>query len=288
MVLATATAKGQNWYFAIQPNDGSEFGSEQQSATVTIANTAPTVTNLNISPGTPKTADTLTANYDYADNDTDSESGSEIIWYKDGVLQGALNDSGTVDSSYTSKGEVWHFKIRPSDGTDFSQWVSCPINTTIANTAPSANNLVLSPSDAKTEDILTAGYDYSDADSDVESGTKIIWYKDGILQESLNNSVTFQSGNTTRGEEWHFKVQPFDGTNYGVWVNCLVNITIANTPPVVYNVKINGNSTSVTVGDNEDLVASYSYSDVDGDSQNNGSREILWYKFGILEGAYNN
>jgi hypothetical protein len=188
------------------------------------------VTNLNISPGTPKTADTLSANYDYADNDTDSESGSKTIWYKDGVLQGALNDSGTVDSSYTSKGEVWHFKVRPSDGTDFGQWVSCSINVTIANTAPSASNLYISPSNPKTVNDISVSYDYSDPDSDSESGTEIIWYKDGVLQGVLNDSSSVGSSNTSKGEVWHFKIRPSDGFDVGVWVGS-TNVTIGNTAP---------------------------------------------------------
>ncbi|MHA2377554.1 MAG: hypothetical protein ACXAB9_15480, partial [Candidatus Thorarchaeota archaeon] len=86
-----------------------------------ILNTAPSASSLVISPGTPQTTDTLTASYTWTDPDnaTDSESGSLIIWYKDGVLQGALNNSLTVGSSYVAKGEEWHFKVQPKDGSEF-------------------------------------------------------------------------------------------------------------------------------------------------------------------------
>ncbi|MFX0086733.1 MAG: hypothetical protein ACFFAU_13765, partial [Candidatus Hodarchaeota archaeon] len=175
-VNSSLTSKGENWYFTVTPYDGSDPGSLQQSPTVTIENTAPEATSLQITPTTPQTANTLTASYTFNDNDTDNETGSLYIWYKNGILQGALNDSINVSSSYTSKGEVWHFKVRPSDGTDYGNWISCPTNVTIGNSDPSASNANIAPGSPKTGDALTATYDYSDPDSDPESGSEIIWY----------------------------------------------------------------------------------------------------------------
>jgi hypothetical protein len=275
-VDSSLTSKGENWYFTVTPYDGTDYGSLQQSSTVTIENTAPEATSLQITPASPLTANTLTASYTFNDTDNDDESGSTIIWYKNDVLQGALNDSINVSSSYTSKGEIWHFKVRPSDGTDYGTWVKCPTNVTIGNTGPSASNANIVPSSPKTGNDLTANYDYSDPDSDPESGSDIIWYLNGVLQGALNGSFIVAAGNTTKGDEWHFKIHPKDGADFGSWMGS-TNITIGNTAPTASNLAISPS----TLKTHQNLTASYTFSDVDSDSES-GSL-IRWYKNGLLQ-----
>ncbi|MHA1954078.1 MAG: hypothetical protein ACW96U_09070, partial [Candidatus Heimdallarchaeaceae archaeon] len=281
-VPAAATVKGQIWYFTIQPFDGTDLGIERISAAITILNTAPVANNLQIVPGIPKTGDTLNANYNYTDIDGDSQSGSQIVWYKDGILQGALNDSDQVASTYTSKGDVWHFKVQPKDGTDYGVWIGCPINITITNTAPSSTNLQITPSDAKTGNDLGVSYTYLDADNDIEIGTEIIWYNNGVLQGSLNGSFTVDSSNTITGEEWHFKIRPNDGTDYGMWNNCPFNITIGNTAPTASVLQLSPTSPK----SEDDLNATYAYFDSDGDPQSGSF--IRWFLNGIEQPLYEN
>ncbi|MFW9855154.1 MAG: DUF2341 domain-containing protein [Candidatus Thorarchaeota archaeon] len=281
-VPSSVTTKGENWYFTIRPSDGEDYGNQQQSAAVTIINTAPIVANLNITSSAPKTGENFEAFYDFSDNDSDLEIGSQIIWYKNGILQGVLNDTKIISSSYSAKGEEWHYKIKPSDGTDYGQWYSCLTNITIANTAPIASNLIITPNSPKTGDSLIASYDFSDIDSDSQSGSRIIWYKDGVLQGALNDSISVTSSSTNKGEKWHFKVRPNDGEDYGNWVSLGTNVTIGNTIPVANNLNLSPSS-PVT---GEDLVANYDYSDVDGDPE--GLTEIRWYKNGVLQSNLNN
>jgi hypothetical protein len=280
IVDSTLTSKGDTWYFTVTPYDGSDYGGLQTSSTVTIENTAPAATNLQITPTSPITTDILNASYTFSDNDSDTQTGSYIIWYKNSILQGALNDSNSVGSSYTSKGEIWHFKVRPSDGTDYGNWESCPTNVTIGNTGPSASNVYITPSDPKTGDDLVANYDYSDPDSDAESGSELIWYLNGVLQGGLNGSFTVGAGNTSKTEEWHFKVRPKDGTDFGVWIGS-TNITIGNTTPVASSLTITPNN-PVT---HQNLTATYSFFDADGDGDS-GSK-IRWYRNGMLQGNLN-
>ncbi|MHA2224198.1 MAG: hypothetical protein ACXAC8_03265, partial [Candidatus Hodarchaeales archaeon] len=54
IIPAINTSKGQTWYFAIQPKDGSNYGTERTSAGVTILNTAPSASNIVIVPSDPK------------------------------------------------------------------------------------------------------------------------------------------------------------------------------------------------------------------------------------------
>ncbi|MHA2293997.1 MAG: hypothetical protein ACXACK_17700 [Candidatus Hodarchaeales archaeon] len=279
------TSKGQTWYYVIIPSDGSDFGDEKTSAAILILNTAPSANNLAITPSNPNTTSSLSASYAWTDPDnaTDSDSGSLIIWYKDGQLQGALNNSLTVASSYLFKGEEWHLKVRPKDGSEYGAWVSSPSNVTVINSAPSVSGLLLLPINSTTTNDLTASYSFSDIDSDLESGSEIIWYRNGALQGALNGSLIVQAGNTSKGEEWHFKVHPNDGTDFGVWMGSLSNLTIRNTAPIATNLQI----TPTNAVTSNDLTLNYNWTDVDSVDSDIGS-QIEWYKNGQLQGIYTN
>ncbi|MHA2109728.1 MAG: hypothetical protein ACW99R_18625, partial [Candidatus Hodarchaeales archaeon] len=283
-VDSSLTSKGENWYFTVAPNDGSDLGNLKTSTTVLIQNTAPSASDLSISPSTPYTTNSLVASYTWIDPDnaTDTESGTLIIWYKDGVLQGALNNSISVGFNYVYKGEEWHFKVLPKDGSEFGVWVSCLTNVTILNSVPTVSGLTISPSEPKTANDLVASYTFSDVDSDTESGSEIIWYLDGVLQGTLNGSTTVLAGNSSKNEEWHFKVHPNDGTDFGSWVSCSINATIGNSVPSASNLVISP-SDAKTV---DDLTASYDFTDPDsGDSES--SSLIRWFRNGILQADLN-
>jgi hypothetical protein len=240
------------------------------------------VSGLTISPSEPKTANDLVASYTFSDVDSDTESGSEIIWYLDGVLQGTLNGSTTVLAGNSSKNEEWHFKVHPNDGSDFGSWVSCSINATIGNSVPSASNLVISPSDAKTADDLTASYDFTDPDSgDSESSSLIRWFRNGILQADLNESLTVDSSYTSKGENWYFTVEPSDGFGFG-GVKVSTPVTIGNTAPSVSNITFT--PTIPTAGN--DLTVTFDWIDVDISDTESGT-QIRWYRNTLLQLTYN-
>jgi hypothetical protein len=115
----------------------------------TPPNTPPVASNLAITPPFPYTTDDLVGSYTYFDAEGTPESGTEIRWYKDGVLQPVYNDALTVSSSSTTTGEVWHFTVRPSDGEDFGDLKTSP-SVTIAG-APPPGNLVQIVHDTQTE-----------------------------------------------------------------------------------------------------------------------------------------
>jgi len=84
-------------------------------------NNEPAAYALAITPTMPTTNDDLVADYTYFDPDGDPEDGTEIRWYRDGVLQPEFNDILEIPSSATAIGETWHFTARPKDGTDFGE-----------------------------------------------------------------------------------------------------------------------------------------------------------------------
>jgi len=216
-VPSSATNVGETWHFTVRPRDGTDFGDTQTSAQVTIIeNTPPEASDLLISPSAPYTTNNLVGSYSYYDADGDAESGTEIRWYKNGVLQSAYNGKLVVPSTATAEGQTWYFTVKPKDGEDFGTLRKSP-SVTIGkvNNAPAASKLTISPSTPYTTDDLVGSYDYYDADGDPESGTQIKWYKDGVLQVDFNDRLTIPSNATSEDETWYFTVRPKDGKDFG-------------------------------------------------------------------------
>lgn len=135
---SSATTRGQEWYFAMRPKDGTNFGLEGASLPVVIGNTRAEASDVFISPDLPFTTDDLTANYTYSDADGDPESGTTIRWYKNGNIQAMYNNTTTVPSSATSKDEWWRFTVRPGDGTELGPYKTAT-SVLIANSSPVAD-----------------------------------------------------------------------------------------------------------------------------------------------------
>ena len=127
--------------------DGSDSGDRWGTLTLQVpedipTNQPPSASGAMLSPTDAKTADSLTLSYSYSDPDGDSESGTVITWFKDGIaLQQGAVPGKIVSSSLTSKNEQWYAEITPSDGQDSGSTITS--NTvTIQNTPPSLSTLV--------------------------------------------------------------------------------------------------------------------------------------------------
>ena len=116
-------------------NNGNS-GDAWDSASATISeivvqNAAPTASNVFISLTGQTSAITqayydeaLDGNYDFADTDGDSDSGSEIRWRKNGGVVFAHNNNLALPSSATAIGETWTMSVTPSDGVDYGSVVT--------------------------------------------------------------------------------------------------------------------------------------------------------------------
>ncbi len=226
-VPAADTRKGEVWESELRVHDGKDESAEYWAPPVTIGNTPPVATDLSLIPTNPSESDALTASYTYSDVDDDPESGTEIRWYEDTILQPDYNDQLSVPASATSGGEEWYFTVGPSDGEDFGDLQTCS-TVVIGNTPPEATDLAITPIDPETEDDLTASYIYSDGDGDLESGTEIRWYNDSVLQPDYNDQLSIPASATSGGEEWYFTVHPSDGVDFGD-LQTSPTVTVAET-----------------------------------------------------------
>jgi hypothetical protein len=278
-VPAAATTRDEQWYFTVRARDGLEFGRVATSPTVTILNSAPVASAAAISPTPPRTEDTLTASYGYSDADTDTESGSEIRWFRNNVEQPALLNQLTVSASATAKGQVWYFTVRPGDGLSLGTTVTSPV-VTIANTPPSASSVQITPASPSSTSSLSVSYTYADSDSDAELGSEIRWYRNGVLQPSLNDQRTVP-GPLTLNDQWYYTLRPRDGADLGTRVTS-TTVVVGSSAPTATNVQI----TPSTPRTSDALTASYTYSDPD--NQPETGSQIRWFRNNVEQAAYAN
>jgi predicted glutamine amidotransferase len=333
-------------------SDGSAQDAYMWTLTVVVGNTPPVALDLSISPVLPTTSDDLIGDYTYFDSNGDPEDGTEIRWYKNSILQPELNNTLVVSGSYTIKGDVWYFTVKPKDGEDFGtletsssviignsppsidsfapadttpevyensilefthassdldsdpltyswllngteqstaqNWTYEPVfesagtfnvtlvvsdgeefvtqqwNVTVINVnrPPTASDLAISPTSPTTSDDLTASYIYSDPDNNVEDGTEIRWYKDGVLQPALNGTLTVSSSLTSKSEVWYFTIKPKDGIDFGE-LQTSSPVVIQNTPPTISNPEPSNSTTDVPVSIS---TLNFTISDANGDS----------------------
>ena len=186
--------------------------------------------------------------------------------------------------SGTTTFEVAGITANGNGGTSGDRWATnvVPVPETVpVNNPPSSSNVLLSPTDAKTTDVLTLSYSYSDPDGDAQSGTEITWYRDSqALPQGTISGLSVPTSETLKGQEWYATVKPSDGTDYGSIATSNV-VTIENTAPSLSTPSI----TPSAAEEDDDLTVSYSASDDDQDSL---TIEIHWYLDGVLVTEFNN
>ena len=185
-------APGNTLTCTIIPSDSYVDGTSR-STTVTLQNTAPTASGLQISPirvgNTRLSTETLSAYYTYLDVEGQPESGSQISWYMNGGLQSGLNDQKNVPSATTQIGQTWYFTVTPrdSDGALGTTQTS-PTVTIRGNTAPTTTTPILDSANGgaaySDEDLTTTAGTTTDQDNDATTNI-FHWTQNGISQTNL-------------------------------------------------------------------------------------------------------
>jgi len=193
-------------------------------------------------------------------------------WYLDNnfVLEtNSFYSEYLYQSDYDSAGQH-EVRVEVDDGLFVTShtWV---LTVNDVNRKPSASNVVISPSTAKTTDNLLCSYEYYDPDGDQESGTTFEWYKNGIAQ-GINSNV-LDSSYTAKGDEWICEVVPKDGKDFGKPVRSDV-IVIQNTAPTNPSVTL-----SPDTGYKNTLFTCEAYGSTDPDND----AIVYYYKFYVGE-----
>ena len=261
--------------------DSWDTGSWNLAESTVSTNNPPNATNVRYVPSTPTKETGLGVEYDYNDTDGDSEQGTTIRWFRDGLQIAQINDMKSVPDVWISKGQEWRVEVTPSDNEDQGETVSLsPIM--IENTVPIARNLEVSPESPTDVDDINLNYDYFDLDGDNEQDSQIRWYLDGVRISDLDDTVSVTSLMIRSGDEWEARVTPFDGTSYGLTKSTgLIVIGSSNSPPTA-NAYISQGSNAYT---DDVLQVIVGWFDSDGD--NLAGTEIRWFRDGYQVSAFN-
>lgn len=262
---------------------GNSFTSSIYEGVSYIGNTAPYVENLTLTPLPTKSNDTLYLDYDFYDVDGHNELGSEIRWYKNGILQKDLNDTMFITDNYLIKTDIWNATVKPYDGRDFGS-LEASSKTIIQNSAPELLDFKVLPITPYTTEDLICNYTYFDNDNDLENIIirEILWYKNNIHQALYDNQMLIPNTITNKSEDWSFSVRVSDNITYSSWFQSN-NITIVNSIPLAFDLII-----TVDPETNDDLEALWSFEDIDDDSEYINSWLILWYRNNVLQSHLNN
>ena len=180
-------------------SDGIDWSPVTNSQSVTISNTAPTVTDVVIGPAAPTSSEDLLVSANYEDLDGDFEANPTIRWYRDGQLQSQFTNTISISSDATNRGEVWMVRYTPNDGTDDGAEVQSA-SVTIGNSLPLIESLSVGDN-ATALTPLELSLSSQDADDDSLT-TTIHWLRDGFQVESLNNQTTVSTDWLGVGQSW--------------------------------------------------------------------------------------
>jgi len=269
-IPASATSKHEAWNASISASDGTDFSNWASTSKVTILNSAPTASGVKISPANPKTIETLSVVYTYADVDSDTETKTSIQWYRDNNVVSAYSNSLTIPASATYKGERWYVTVRPNDGEKLGELVQSS-EIKIDNTIPNILSANIIPQNPKSVDELIANYSFYDADSDWDIGSEIRWFRNSELFSNNNDKQYVSPEHTKRDDVWYYTIKPSDGFGFGD-IFTSDSITIQNSPPEILTVQL----IPVQPALSDDLEVSYEYLDPDQDIE--ADVNIRWYR----------
>ena len=273
-----ATREGELWTVDVRANDSEDTSQWASSTAVSIGggptNTAPTATSVELNPATIYTTDDFSVNYTFSDLDGDGEVDSEINWFLDGAPFAFAENSMSIPSSFTEKGQNWYAEVRVNDGIEWSSWTSSP-TLLVQNTAPITESISLSHPGAKTSDSISVEFTMSDEDGDIESNSNITWWNNGVQESSLTGLTTLPADSTLKGEIWTVMVNAGDGNDVST-ASLSANVTILNSAPTV-SLTLSSNVTALGP-----LNLIITTDDADGDVV---ETDVAWYRNGFLDGS---
>ncbi|MFO0745909.1 MAG: hypothetical protein U1F43_09575 [Myxococcota bacterium] len=252
---------------AVRASDGTSSSAATVSAPLTLANAAPFVDGVLVTPVDLAGAVEGHAVKCGAGTTSDADGDTLILTYAwlvdDVVVAGQTGD--TLTSDHFAKGDVLRCTVAASDGIDSSDPVASKNQLTVKNSPPAITGASLTPAAPKKTDTLTCSYaGWSDADGDSAAVT----YAWEIVVGAVATPVAGQTGATLAGSAVpvgsavRCVVTPTDGSDAGAPVTSNA-VTLENTLPTL---------TSATLGPADARVGStltctpVGFADADGDA----------------------
>ncbi len=226
-------AKGQDVYCTVTPSDGEDSGTGVDSNTVTVGNSAPTVSGVSITsdetdPTVAYADSTVTCSWtDFTDADAGDTDQSEVTWYVGGTSVG----TGTTLAGAFSHPQQVRCTVAPYDGETYGNTVSVDLDVT--NSAPVVASASLTPLTAHEGDEFTcAAGTISDADNTTTFTTSYRWDVTGVDPGVSNSTDTLRSNNFNRSDSVTCYITVFDGFDDSLEV-ASNTVFVLNTAPIL-------------------------------------------------------
>jgi hypothetical protein len=220
-VPAERTERYETWKVAVTSVDASGE-SPAAAVSVTIADAAPVLSGVTISPAVPASTDTLTCLLDASDPDGDSLVPT-FAWSVDGVVVGTAEtlppNTFRSGAEITCAASVFDAALRSATV------VSDPV--IVADAPPEILLVTITPGAAERGTDLTASADTYDPDGDAVS-LSYAWFVDG---EAAGEGDTFDGAGIVRGESIYVVATPSDGILEGEPV-ASETLVVGNAGPV--------------------------------------------------------
>lgn len=255
---------------------GTPLGATGTSNAV-VVNSAPQVSGVAIvdgNGGSVSTGDTISVSYVYTDADSDPEGGTLIQWLRDGnPVGGATNTSYLV--SVGDAGSSLSVRVTPVAQSGTQTGVAVTSGSSAVNSAPTVSNITLVDGNGGSVDVgdtVGVTYLYNDVDSDPEGSSGIQWLlNDSPIGGATGSTYDIDAADV--GGSLSVQVTPVAQTGVLTGVSANSAAVVINSAPQVSSVAIvDGNGSSVDVGDS--VSVSYLYSDVDADAE--GASLVQW------------
>lgn len=250
------TAKGEIWQISVLACDDHTIdlkcASTSATASVTIVNSAPSLTSVILTPSSPTSLQDISSEevggYD-ADNDFIIYS---VTWYHDQMDgNGFVIDPAEVSTTFpytkTKRGDLLKAEYTPIDTPDgYAGAAVQSAYVNIVNSPPSQPTVYITPASPDNGDDLECNYSGS-SDADLDPVTYDIAWFEATLGQSATTSATLSQSETFLGQQWHCEVTPKDPLVSGPkGVSSFVNIVDGAAPdaPIVDPIDTHRNETS--------------------------------------------
>jgi uncharacterized protein (TIGR02145 family) len=282
--------EGKYIRFAVTPistNINNSPGIETKSSTYLgpIENSAPIASNLELT-GISYISSILTGTYSYSDIESNPESGSEFRWYvsedilgtNESIIEGATSNTFTIRAEDVNKFIRFGITPKSSTGTNTGLEVKSSYSSAVLNSAPIASNVIIEGTLIVGQQLI-GNYTYIQGESIAEGTSTFKWYRcndsQGLGEVAIEgaNSNTYTLQIADQGKFLRFGILPIaTSTTYaGVEAkSAILTQSIQNAAPIATNVSQTGIATN-----GKTLVGSYTYSDVENDTEN--SSIYKWY-----------
>lgn len=226
------TTKNEEWRVVVVANDGASEG-EPAIAQTTIRNSAPTAPEIAFDPPAPRTNDPINVTLVKKSRDEDGE----VLHYAyrywvNGTPLDVSDTTWSLPARLLRKGDTLKVEVTAHD--DQTAGGKSEIAVKLANTAPEAPSLTISPAIAKTDDALIPALSGIVEDTDCDVITwRHQWYVDGA---KVDAPLIVPADRTKKGQRWKVVVTPFDGEVEGP--SASAEVVIANTPPALPQISL--------------------------------------------------